>query len=111
MADLTSHLRVMRTKEQLARLEKFKQEPTPPDMATFRKIAEYWTCDIAGELYNAPDDVKARFAEIFDLQVTIHPDNTSRDGYHLNLSANIPLEMEGDKPSGYDMVFSPSGGG
>lgn len=98
-------------KEQLVRLEKFKREPAPPDMATFKKIAEYWTCDIASELYNAPDDVKARFAEMFDLQVTIHPDNTSRDGYHLNLSANIPLEMEGDEPSAYDMVFSPSRGG
>ena len=35
----------------------------------------------------------------------------SRDGYHINLSANIPLEMEGDKPGAYDMVFSPSRGG
>ena len=35
----------------------------------------------------------------------------SRDGYRLNLSANIPLEMESDKPSGYDMVVSPSRGG
>jgi hypothetical protein len=47
---------------------------------------------------------------MFDLQVTIHPDE-SLDGYHLNLSANIPLEMEGDRPGGYDMVVSPSGGG
>jgi len=97
--------------EQLARLEKFKHEPAPLDVATFKKIAEYWTCDIASDSYNSPDDVKARFAEMFDLQVTIHPDNTSQDGYHLNLSANIPLEMEGDKPSGYDMVFSPLGRG
>ena len=97
-------------KEQLARLEKFKREPAPPDMATFKKIAEYWTCDIASELYNAPDDVRARFAEMFDLHVTIHP-NTSRDDYHFDLSANIPLEMEGAKPSGYDTVFSPSRGG
>jgi ketopantoate reductase len=42
--------------------------------------------------------------------VTIHP-NTSRDDYHFDLSANIPLEMEGDKPGGYDIVFSPSRGG
>jgi len=27
------------------------------------------------------------------------------------LAANIPLEMEGDKPGAYDMVFSPSRGG
>ena len=79
-------------------------------MATFKRIAEYWTYDIASKLNNAQDDVKARFAEMFDLQATIFPD-TSRNGYHVNLSANIPLEMEGDKPSGYDMVFSPSRGG
>jgi hypothetical protein len=54
--------------------------------------------------------VKAKFAKIFDLQATIFPDK-SQQGYHINLSANIPFEMEGDKPSGYDVVFSPSGGG
>ena len=97
-------------KEQLIRLEKFKREPAPPDMATFKKLAEYWTEGITSELHYAPDDVKARFAEMFDLQVNIHP-NTSRHDYHFDLSANIPLEMEGDKPSGYDIVFSPSARG
>jgi hypothetical protein len=63
-------------KEQLSRLEEFKREPAPPDMATFKKLAEYWTCNIASELYKAQDDVKAKFAELFDLQVTIHPDGT-----------------------------------
>ncbi len=28
-----------------------------------------------------------------------------------NLTANVPLEMEGHKPGAYDMVFSPSRGG
>jgi DNA invertase Pin-like site-specific DNA recombinase len=97
-------------KEQLSRLEEFKREPVPLDMATFKKIAEYWTYDIASELYKAQDNVKTKFAELFDLQATIFPDN-SQQGYHINLSANIPLEMEGDKPSGYDIVFSPSGRG
>ena len=97
-------------KEQLARLEKFKREPAPPDMATFKKLAEFWPVEIISNLRNAPDDVRARFAEMFDLHATIHPDK-SRDEYHLDLSANIPLEMEGDKPSGYDMVLSPSGRG
>jgi len=96
--------------EQLARLEQFRHEPAPPDMATFKKLAEYWTGEIAGKLNDAPDDVKARFAEMFDLYATIRPD-TSLDGYHFDLSANIPLEMEGDKPGAYDMVFSPSRGG
>jgi hypothetical protein len=97
-------------KEQLARLGQFRREPAPPDMATFRKLAEYWSSDIFGELDTAPDDVKARFAELFDLYATIRPDS-SREGYHFDLSANIPLEMEGDKPGAYDMVFSPSRGG
>jgi DNA invertase Pin-like site-specific DNA recombinase len=96
-------------KDQLGRLEEFRSQPEPPDRATFKKLAEYWSGDIAGELNRAPDDVRTRFAELFDLQVTIHPDK-SRDGYHFDLSANIPLEMEGAKPGAYDMVFSPSRG-
>jgi hypothetical protein len=75
-------------------------------MATFKKLAEYWTGAIANELYDAPDDVKARFAELFDPHVTIHPDR-SQNGYHFDLTANIPLETEGAKPGAYDMVFSP----
>ncbi|MFC1990357.1 hypothetical protein ACFLVW_07415 [Chloroflexota bacterium] len=51
--------------------------------------------------------VKGRFAELFDLQATILPDG-SRTGYHINLSADIPLEMEGGKHGAYDMMFSPS---
>jgi hypothetical protein len=56
----------------------------------------------------APDDVRARFAEMFDLHATIRLDG-SQNGYHVDLSANIPLEMEGDKPGAYDMVFRSSG--
>jgi hypothetical protein len=41
--------------------------------------------------YLREDDVIARFAEIFDLHFTVCPDNPG-DGYHLSLSANIPLE-------------------
>jgi hypothetical protein len=92
--------------EQLGRMEAFRGEPAPPDMATFKKLAEYWTGAIANELYDAPDDVKARFAELFDPHVTIHPDR-SQNGYHFDLTANIPLETEGAKPGAYDMVFSP----
>ncbi len=55
-------------------------------------------------------DYLAALAETFDLYATIRPD-TSLDGYHCDLSANISLEMEGDKPGAYDMVFSPSRGG
>ena len=45
---------------------------------------------------------------MFDLYATVRPDG-SQNGYHVDLSANIPLEMEGDKPGAYDMVFGSSG--
>ena len=45
---------------------------------------------------------------MFDLYATIRPDG-SQDGYHVDLSANIPLEMEGGKPGAYEMVFGSSG--
>jgi len=96
--------------EQLGRMETFRGEPAPPDMATFKKLADYWTGVIASDLCDAPDDIKAKFAELFDLHVTIFPDK-SQKGYHFNLTANIPLETEGAKPGAYDMVFSPSSKG
>jgi hypothetical protein len=94
--------------EQMGRLEQFRREPAPMDMATFKKLSEFWPYEIMSNLHDAPDDVRARFAEMFDLHATIRPDG-SRDGYHVDLSANIPLEMEGDKPGAYDMVFGSSG--
>jgi hypothetical protein len=104
-------------KEQMSRLEKFSQEPSPMDVATFKKLAEFWPYEIMSNLHDAPDDVRARFAGMFDLCATIRPDGSqdgyhvdlSADGYHVDLSANIPLEMEGDKPGAYDMVFGSSG--
>jgi hypothetical protein len=77
--------------------------PAPPDIATFKKLAEFWPAEIACNLGNAPDDVKAKFAEMFDLQATIRPDG-SQNGYHIDLSANITLEMEGDKPGACNMM-------
>ena len=56
---------------QLRRLEEFRGEPAPPDWAMFRKLAEYWAGAIAFELDQASDDVKARFAELFDLCVRL----------------------------------------
>ena len=73
-------------------------------------MAEYWSGDITQELWDATDEVKSRFTELFDLYATILPDGSLK-GYHVNLSANIPLEMEGDMPGAYDMVFSSSRGG
>ena len=48
--------------------------------------------EISSNLGNAPEDMRARSAEMFDLKATIRPDG-SRNGYHVDLSANIPLEM------------------
>ena len=95
-------------REQMSRLEQFRQEPAPIDMATFKKMAEFWPSEINNNLYDAHDDVKTKFAEMFDLHATILPDG-SRNGYHVDLTANIPLEMEGNKPGAYDMVFRSSG--
>ena len=93
--------------EQLDRLEQFRHEPAPMDMATFKQLAEIWSVDIAYNLANAPDDVRTKFAETFDLHATIHPDG-SQNGYHVDLTANISLEMDGNKLSAYDMVFRSS---
>ncbi|MFC1933666.1 recombinase family protein [Chloroflexota bacterium] len=94
--------------EQISRLEQFRREPAPMDMATFKKLAEFWPAEIISNLAKATDDVRARFAEMFDLHAIIRPDGPP-DDYHVDLTANIPLEMEGDKPGAYDMVFRSSG--
>jgi hypothetical protein len=95
-------------KEQMSRLEQFRQEPAPMDVATFKKLAEFWPGEIANNLIDATDDVRAKFAEMFDLHAILRPDG-SKNGYHVDLTANIPLEMQGDKPGAYDMVFRSSG--
>lgn len=95
-------------KEQIGRLEQFKREPAPMDMATFKQMAEFWPEEIMINLRHAPDDVRAKFAQTFDLYATVRQDG-SKNGYHVDLSANIPLEMEGGKPGAYDMVFGSSG--
>jgi len=92
----------------MSRLEQFMREPAPLDMATFKKPAEYCPGKIASNLAHAQDNVRASFAEKFDLHANKHPDG-SRNGYHVDLTVNIPLKMEGDKPGDYDMVFRSSG--
>ncbi len=95
---------------QLRRLEEFSGEPSPPDRATFEKLAAYWRGAIVGELDAASDELRAKFAELFDLYITIHPEKSSED-YRFGITANIPLEMEGNAISAYDMVFNPWRGG
>jgi hypothetical protein len=71
----------------MSRLEQFRQEPAPIDMSTFKKMAEFWPYEIANNLCDAQDDVKTKFAEMFDLHATILPD-ASRNGYHVDLMAS-----------------------
>jgi hypothetical protein len=66
--------------------------------------------EIMSNLRDAKEDERARFAEMFDLYATVRPEGSMND-YHVDLTANIPLEMEGDKPGAYDMVFGSSRGG
>jgi hypothetical protein len=96
--------------EQISRLEQFRREPAPMDMATFKKLEEFWPVEIMSNLRDAKEDERARFAEMFDLYATVRPEGSMND-YHVDLTANIPLEMEGDKPGAYDMVFGSSRGG
>ena len=95
-------------KEQMNRLEQFRQEPAPIDIATFKKLAEFWPGEITNNLAEVSDDVRAKYAEMFDLHATLHPDG-SQKGYHIDLTANISLEMEGNKPGAYEMAFRSSG--
>jgi hypothetical protein len=92
--------------EQLNWLEQFKREPALSDITTLKKLTDYWSWEVNSELRDAEDNLRARFAEVFDLRVTVCPDNHG-EGHHLNLSAKIPLETEGST-SAYNMVFGPS---
>ena len=56
-----------------------------------------------------PEDAEAGLAKLFDLYATIRPDK-SRGGSNCELVANIPLERQSNKLSGYDMIISPSDG-
>jgi hypothetical protein len=105
---LKSEEALLRT--QIERFVQFKSESPPPDKKTFNALAEYWSGEMAYELIHATDEMRDKFAQLFDLQVTIRPGG-SPGGYAMNLYANIPLEATGDKPGAYDMVFSPSGRG
>ncbi len=93
----------------LHRLEEFSGEPSPPDKATFERLANYWRGDLVGELDHAPDELRAKFAEFFDLYITVHPKESSKD-YSFDITANIPLDIDDNTVTAYDMVFTPSRG-
>jgi hypothetical protein len=46
------------------------------DIATFKKLAAFWPSKIMSDLCNAPDDVRARFAEMFYLYAPIRADGS-----------------------------------
>jgi len=77
--------------EQISRLEQFRREPAPIDMATFKKLAEFWPGEIISNLAKATDDVRARFADMFDLHAIIRPDGHP-DGYHVDLTLHFPYQ-------------------
>ncbi|MFC1943525.1 hypothetical protein ACFLWO_02975 [Chloroflexota bacterium] len=65
---------------------------------------------MVGELDNASDELRAKFAEFLDLYITVHPKESSK-GYYFNIMTNIPLEMEDNTVNAYGMVFNPPRGG
>jgi len=72
----------------------------------FEQLADYWRGSLVCELDNVSDEIRAKFAEFFDLYVTVHPEKFSK-GYDFNMTLNVPLEMDGYTANAYDMVFSP----
>ena len=92
---------------QLNRLEEFNGEPSPPDKSTFERLANYWRGDLVGELDHASDELRAKCAEFFDLYITVHPKESSK-GYSFDITANIPLDIDDNTVTAYDMVFTPS---
>lgn len=56
--------------EEMLSICRRKLESEPPDKATFDKLADYWRGDLVGELDYVSDELKAKFAEFFDLYVT-----------------------------------------
>ena len=91
---------------QLMRLKEFGGETSPPDKATFEQLAEYWRGSLVCELDNVSDEIRAKFAEFLDLYVTVRPMKSSK-GYGFDITASIPLEMDGNTVNAYDMVFNP----
>jgi len=63
----------------------------------------YFVCRPVGS-GNRRWPLRHRWGRQKQLYATVRPDR-SQNGYHIDLSANIPLEMEGDKPGAYDMCL------
>ena len=56
---------------QLTRLEEFNGELVPPSKAAFEKLVQYWSWCLIGELFYFSDELKAKFAQFFDLYITV----------------------------------------
>jgi DNA invertase Pin-like site-specific DNA recombinase len=92
--------------KQLGNLRRFLDQPEPPDPATIEEWVKLWPTTLATHYQNVSDEIKCKFAEVFDLTVTIFPGHIPRS-YRLQLTANIPLEIEGIKesPNSLDIVL------
>jgi len=94
--------------KQLGNLQQFLVEPAPPDPTKIDKwLEEWWPAIVAAHCQDADDEVKAKFADVFDLTVTIFPGD-SPQSYRLQLTANIPLDVQGIEESAdsLEMVFA-----
>ena len=93
--------------KQVADLKQFLDKPAPPDPATLSKWLEWWSAIVATNYQDVSDDIKEKFAEAFDLSVTIFPGD-SPQSYRLQLIANISLEIESiiESPDSLEMVLA-----
>jgi len=94
--------------KQLGNLQQFLNEPAPLDPTKIDKwLEEWWPAIVAAHCQDTDDEVKAKFADVLDLTATIFPGD-SPQSYRLQLTANIPLDVEGIEESAdsLEMVFA-----
>lgn len=93
--------------KQLSNLRQFLSKPLPPSPEEVRKWLEWWPAVVAANYQDAGDNIKEKFAEVFDITVTIFPGD-SLESYRLQLQANIPLEIQGltESPNTLDIVLA-----
>lgn len=94
--------------KQLDTLMRFLNQPSPPSPDKIERLTELWSAVIAIHLEDASDGIRDRLAEILDLGVTIFPGDLACS-YRLQLTANIPLEIEGlsESRDKLDIVLPP----
>lgn len=99
--------------KRLSDLKQFLQEPAPLDPAMVGpQLKEAMSYLIAMQYETATDETKDKFAELYNLKVTIFPAD-SPQSYRLQLTASIPLDVVGivEGSQSAQMVFTSSRGG